>query len=91
MDTRLRFLLTSILKFVLFVSFCENVFLIVPVMGKVRFFRKVLRLQGTQKNFELCQHFYFYFSLMNSLYVPILVFPKFDPLTFDQNVKIYSP
>jgi hypothetical protein len=31
------------------------------------------------KNFEVGKNFYF--SFMNPLYEPILVFPKFDPLT----------
>jgi hypothetical protein len=34
------------------------------------------------KSFELGQKiFYFFSSFMNPLYEPILVFPKFDPLT----------
>jgi hypothetical protein len=35
-----------------------------------------------KKKFELGQKNYFlFFSFMNPLYEPILVFPKFDPLT----------
>jgi hypothetical protein len=40
---------------------------------------KILRLRGMKKNFELGQK-KFFFSFMNPLYDPILVFPKFDPL-----------
>ncbi len=35
-----------------------------------------------KKNFELGQkNFLFFFLFVNPLYVPILVFPKFDPIT----------
>jgi hypothetical protein len=34
-----------------------------------------------KKNFELGQKNIFFFSFMNPSYEPILVFPKFDPLT----------
>ncbi len=43
--------------------------------------------------------YFFFFSFINPLHEPILVFPKFDPLTgpgmayvsiLGQNVKIYS-
>ena len=34
-----------------------------------------------KKNFEGGQTFFGVFSVMNPLYEPILVFPKFDPLT----------
>jgi hypothetical protein len=50
-------------------------------MGEVRFFRLVLRLRGMKKKFEVGQKNIFFFSFMNPLYEPILVFPKFDPLT----------
>ncbi len=39
-----------------------------------------LRLRGMKNFFELGQKNIF-FSFMNPLYEPILVFPKFDPLT----------
>ncbi len=54
-----------------------------PLWGELRLFRVVLRLRGMKKNFELGQNFvnFFFFSFMNPLYEPILVFPKFDPLT----------
>ena len=52
-----------------------------------------------KKNFELGQKvFFIFFSFMNPLHEPILVFPKFDPLTasgmalsvkMGQNVKVY--
>ncbi len=67
--------------------------LIGPVLGEVRFFRVVLRLHGMKKEFEIGQKIFFFFI------EPILVFPKFDPLTasewlyvliLGQNVKIYS-
>ena len=34
-----------------------------------------------KKNFELGQKIFLVFLFMNPLYEPILVFPKFDPLT----------
>ncbi len=53
-----------------------------PVLGEVGFFRVVLRLRGMKKNFELGQkNIFCFFLFMNILYEPILVFPKFDPLT----------
>ena len=97
----MRFFLASILKFVIFLcKLCQNIkillknFLIGPVLGEVRFFRVVLRLCGMKKNFELGgKNIFGFFSFMNPLYDPILVFPKFDPLTasgiLGQNVKIY--
>jgi hypothetical protein len=46
------------------------------------FFRVVLRLCRMKKKFEVGQKFLFiFFSFMNPLYEPIMVFPKFDPLT----------
>ncbi len=33
------------------------------------------------ENFELGQKNFLFFSLVNPLYEPILVFPKFDPIT----------
>ncbi len=71
-----------------------------PVLGEARFFRVVLRLRGMKKIVEVGQEFFFwFFPFMNPLYEPILVFPKFDPLTasgmalcviLGQIVKIYS-
>ena len=53
-----------------------------PVLEELRFFRVVLRLRGMKKIFELGQkNILFFFSFMIPLYEPILVFPKFDPLT----------
>jgi hypothetical protein len=34
-----------------------------------------------KKIFELGQNFLIFFSFVNPLYEPILVFPKFDPIT----------
>ncbi len=50
-----------------------------PLLGEVRFFRIIL-LRGMKKICELGQKSIF-FSFMNPSYEPILVFPKFDPLT----------
>jgi hypothetical protein len=51
-------------------------------VGEVRFFRGVLGLRRMKKNFELGQKlFYFFFSFVNPFHEPILVFPKFDPIT----------
>ena len=52
-------------------------------MEEVRFFRILLRLCGMKQIFELGKKKLYIFSFMNLLhvYVPILVFPKFDPLT----------
>jgi hypothetical protein len=61
--------------------FMTKIFLIGLVLEEVRFFRVVLRLRGMEKNFELGQKIYIFFFIMNPLYEPILVFPKFDPLT----------
>ncbi len=69
-----------------------------PILGEVRFFCVVLRLRGMKKKFELGQkNIFVFFSFMNPLYEPILVFPKFDLITesemseiLGQNVKIYS-
>jgi hypothetical protein len=59
--------------------FVKKIFFIVLLLGEVQFFRVVFRLRGTQKKFELGQKIFPPF--LNPLYVPILVFPKFDPLT----------
>jgi hypothetical protein len=40
-----------------------------------------LKTTRNEKNFELGRKKLFIFSFMNPLYEPILVFPKFDPLT----------
>jgi hypothetical protein len=55
--------------------------LIEQLLGEVRFFRVVLRLRRMKKMFELGQILFLFFSFMNPLYEPIVVFPKFDPLT----------
>ena len=53
-----------------------------PLWGELRLFRVVLRLRGMKQIFELGQkNIFFNFLFMNSLHEPILVFPKFDPLT----------
>ncbi len=52
-----------------------------PLLEEIRFFRVVLRLSEMKKKFELGQKNILFFSFMNPLYEPILVFPKFDPLT----------
>ncbi len=53
-----------------------------PLWGELRFFRVVLRLRGMKNFFELGQkNSLFFFSFSNPLHEPILVFPKFDPLT----------
>ncbi len=53
-----------------------------PIWGKLRLFRIVLRLLGMKKIFELGQNFFkFFFIYEPYIYKPILVFPKFDPLT----------
>ncbi len=39
------------------------------------------RTTGTKKMLSCVKKNFFSFSFMNPLYVPILVFPKFDPLT----------
>ena len=45
-------------------------------------FRVVLRLRGMKNVFNLGPNFFSSFkSIMNPLYEPILVFPKFDPIT----------
>ncbi len=52
-----------------------------PIWGELRLFRVVLRLRGMKIFFDLGQNIIFlFFSFMNPLYEPILVFPKFDPL-----------
>ncbi len=53
-----------------------------PLLGEVRFFRVVLGLRRMKTNFELGQTiFLFFFSFVNPLHEPILVFSKFDPIT----------
>ena len=53
-----------------------------PLWGELQLFRVVLRLRGMKKIFELGQkNIFFTFLFMNPLHEPILVFPKFDPLT----------
>ncbi len=52
-----------------------------PLWGELRLFRVVLRLRGMENFFGLGQKNILFFSFMDPLYEPILVFPKFDPLT----------
>ena len=53
-----------------------------PLWGELRLFRVVLRLRGMKKIFEIGQkNIFLFFLFMNPLHEPILVFPKFDPLT----------
>ena len=51
-----------------------------PLWGELRLFRVVLGLRRMKKFFELGQTFFF-FSFVKPIYEPILVFPKFDPIT----------
>jgi hypothetical protein len=45
-------------------------------------FPRSLKTHRMKKNFELGQkNIFIFFSFMNPFYEPILVFPKFDPLT----------
>ncbi len=68
-------------SFVKILRFCPKKILIGPLLGEVRFFRVVLGLRRMKKNFELGQKFFIFFiSFVNTLYEPILVFPKFDPI-----------
>ncbi len=59
---------------------CQNIkilqkkILIGPLLGEVRFFRVVLGLRGMKKNFELGQQKFFFSSIMDPKYDPILVF-----------------
>ncbi len=62
-------------------DFTEKFFCLCSLLGELRFFRVVLRLRRMKKNFEGGQTFFGVFSVMNPLYEPILVFPKFDPFT----------
>jgi hypothetical protein len=72
----------SLLGYVKILRFCEKQFLTGSVLGEVRFFRVVFRLRRMKKKFWVWSKKYFYFfSFMNPLYEPILVFPKFNPLT----------
>jgi hypothetical protein len=48
-------------------------------MGGATIIPRSLKTTRNEKIFELGQKIYF-FSFMNPLYEPILVFPKFDPL-----------
>ncbi len=53
-----------------------------PLWGELRLFRVVLGLRRMKKNFELGQKiFLIFFSFVNPSYEPILVFPKFDPIS----------
>jgi hypothetical protein len=71
-----------IVSYAKIIRFWGKKFLIGPLWGELRLFRVVLRLRGMKKNFELGQkNILFFSSFMNPIHEPILVFPKFDPLT----------
>ncbi len=61
--------------------FYQKKILIGPLLGEVRFFRVVLGLRRMKKNFESGQKFFYFFFICDPLYEPLLVFPKFDPIT----------
>jgi hypothetical protein len=44
-------------------------------------FPRSLRTTQNEKKFWVRSKFFFFFSFVNPLYEPILVFPKFDPIT----------
>jgi hypothetical protein len=67
--------------YVKILRFYRKFFWFVPLLGELRFFRVVLRLCVMKKNFEGGKKKFVFFSFMNPLYEPILVFPKFDLFT----------
>ncbi len=69
----------SFVSYVKILRFYKKKILIGPLLGEVRFFRVILGLRRMKKKFELGQkNFLFFFSFVNPLYEPILVFPKFS-------------
>ncbi len=80
----LRFWILSyfIVTYAKMIRFWGKNFLIGPLWRELRLFRVVLRLRGMKKIFWARSKKYFiFFPFMNPLHEPILVFPKFDPLT----------
>ncbi len=82
--------MVSILKFVIFLCklhVCQNIKILQKKIfdwasiGGCPIFPLSLKITRNIKNFELGQKIFFFLSLINPLYEPILVFPKFDPLT----------
>ncbi len=55
-------------------DFTKKKILIGPSLGEVRFFRVVLGLRRIKKNFEVGQNIFFFSSIMDPKYDPILVF-----------------
>ncbi len=86
---KIEFCLASILKFVLFLyKFWQNIKILHKKfsdwasIGGGTIFPRSLKTTRNEKKFELGQKcFVLFFSFMNPLCGPILVFPKFDPLT----------
>jgi hypothetical protein len=84
----MRVFLASILNFVLFqCKLCINnnilgkIFLIGPFWGELRLFRVVLGLRGMKTIFKIGQKILFFKSYMTLVYLLIIYFPNFDPLT----------
>jgi hypothetical protein len=81
--------LASILKFVIFLcKLCQNIkilqknFVDWAIIGRGTIFPRSLKTTQNEKKFRArSKHYFLFFSFMNPLYDPILVFPKFDPLT----------
>ena len=67
-------------SYVKILGFYNKKNLIGPLLGEVRFFRVVLGLRGMEKHFELGQQIFFFSSIMDPKYDPILVFWKFNLL-----------
>ena len=60
--------------YVKILRFYQKKILIGLFLGEVRFFRVVLGLRGMEKHFELGQQIFFFSSIMDPKYDPILVF-----------------
>jgi hypothetical protein len=75
------FCIVSLLVMLIYEGFVKKLFLIWPLWGEVGLFRVVLRLRGMKIIFNLGQKIVFFLSCMTPLYLLIIVFPKFDPLT----------
>ncbi len=82
---KIEIFLALILKFVLFLcQLCQNIkilpqkILIGPILGEVRFSAWSWDYAEWKKFLSQVN---FFFSFVNPLYEPILVFPKFDPIT----------
>jgi len=71
----------SLLVMSKYYEFTENFFCLCHYWGS-KDFPHSLKTTQNEKFFEVGQKFYFwFFSFMNPLYVPILFFPKFDLFT----------